>query len=208
MQETQSLESTRQTKRRAFPTILGVAAIIFGLDQVTKYLVLKYIPLEESWGYLPGLARLFKLTFIQNTGAAFGMFPQMGTILMAIAVVVVIGIILFHHHLPVENIWVRLSLGLQLGGAMGNLLDRIIHGYVVDFIDIGFWPIFNIADSAIVTGVTILAYFLWDEEDPPPEEAEPVPKSRPQPAARAMGSLTDTPPLPKTTSPKAGVAPN
>jgi signal peptidase II len=59
---------------------------------------------------------------------------------------------------------VRLSLGLQLGGAVGNLLDRLRSGYVVDFIDIGFWPIFNLADLAIVVGVAVLAYHLWRED--------------------------------------------
>jgi signal peptidase II len=57
------------------------------------------------------------------------------------------------------------SLGLQLGGALGNLLDRITRGYVVDFVDIGFWPIFNVADLSIVLGVTLLAYHLWNEEN-------------------------------------------
>lgn len=85
---------------------------------------------------------------------------------MVIAILVIAAIFLFYHHLPTENIWIRLSLGLQLGGAMGNLLDRIAHGYVVDFIDIGFWPIFNLADLSIVLGVSILAYHLWDEETP------------------------------------------
>ncbi len=84
---------------------------------------------------------------------------------MIIAIIVIIGIIVFHNHLPTENFWVRISLGLQLGGAMGNLADRILRGYVVDFVDIGFWPIFNIADASIVLGVAILAYHLWDEED-------------------------------------------
>lgn len=149
----------------AFPTILGVSAIVFGLDQISKFLVLKHIPLEGTWDYLPWLARLFRITFITNTGAAFGMFPQMGAVLMAIAAVVIVAITFFYHLLPTENIWVRISLGLQLGGAMGNLLDRAIHGYVVDFIDVGFWPIFNIADVSIVVGVSILAYFLWNEED-------------------------------------------
>jgi len=83
---------------------------------------------------------------------------------MIIAVVVIVGIIIFHNQLPTENIWVRISLGLQLGGAMGNLVDRIVRGYVVDFVDIGFWPIFNIADLSIVTGVALLAYHLWDED--------------------------------------------
>ena len=108
-----------------------------------------------------------KFTFISNTGAAFGMFPQLGTVFMVIAVIVVAGIVIYHNQLPTENIWVRISLGLPLGGAMGNLLDRLMHGYVVDFVDIGFWPIFNIADLSIVLGVIFLTYHLWDEENAP-----------------------------------------
>lgn len=110
------------------------------------------------------LSRLVKFTYISNTGAAFGMFPQLGTIFMIIAVLVIVGIIIFHRQLPIHNVWVRISLGLQLGGAMGNLVDRILRGYVVDFVDIGFWPIFNIADISIVVGVSMLAYCLWEEE--------------------------------------------
>lgn len=151
-------------QKSAFPTIIGLAAVVFALDQATKYLVVKHIPFRESWSLFPAFSKLFKLTFISNTGAAFGMFPQLGTIFMLVAVLVIAGIVLFHNHLPTENIWIRLSLGLQLGGAMGNLLDRILRGFVVDFVDIGFWPIFNIADLSIVLGVTILAYHLWDED--------------------------------------------
>lgn len=92
------------------------------------------------------------------------MFPQLGNAFMIVALIVIVGIIIFYHHLPTENILVRVSLGLQLGGAMGNLLDRLVRGYVVDFVDIGFWPIFNIADLSIVVGVAILAYCLWEEE--------------------------------------------
>lgn len=99
---------------------------------------------------------------------------------MVIAIMVIVAIVLFYHHLPIENIWIRFSLGLQLGGALGNLLDRIVHGYVVDFVDIGFWPIFNLADLSIVGGVTILAYHLWDEETPsgPPEKMPRLPQGR------------------------------
>lgn len=164
------------------PTIIGLAAIIFGLDQLTKHLVLKYIPLEGTWGYFPWLDRLFRITFIRNPGAAFGTFPEMGTALMGIALLVIVAIIFFHRNLPVENIWVRASLGLQLGGAMGNLLDRVIHGYVVDFVDIGFWPIFNIADCAIVLGVSTLAYFLWQEENQPASSIAPTPAKKDSPA--------------------------
>lgn len=149
----------------AFPTILGIAAVIFGLDQLTKALIVQNIPLYESWSLFPALSRLFRFTFITNTGAAFGMFPQLGGAFTIIALAVIAGIILFYHHLPTENLWVRLCLGLQLGGALGNLVDRITRGYVVDFVDIGFWPIFNLADISILLGVSVLAYFLWDEEE-------------------------------------------
>lgn len=152
-------------KGAAFPTILGIAAIIFALDQATKFLIVQNIPMHGSWSFAPAFARLFKFTFITNTGAAFGMFPQLGGAFMIVAMVVIVAIVIFYHHLPAEKFWVRVSLGLQLGGAMGNLLDRILRGYVVDFVDIGFWPIFNIADLSIVLGVTLLAYYLWHEEN-------------------------------------------
>jgi len=79
-------------------------------------------------------------------------------------VVVALAIVLYYRYLPTGSWLVCLSLGLQLGGAIGNLLDRIRFGHVVDFVDIGFWPIFNVADLAIVTGVAILAYCLWHED--------------------------------------------
>lgn len=139
--------------------------LVFALDQATKFLVVQNIPLHGSWSFFPGLAKIFQLTFITNTGAAFGMFPQLGGVFMVVAIVVIASIIIFYHHLPTANFWVRISLGLQLGGALGNLLDRITRGYVVDFVDIGFWPIFNVADLSIVFGVTLLAYCLWNEEN-------------------------------------------
>lgn len=152
-------------KRFALPTILSIAALIFVLDQTTKYWIVQNLPLNSSWSFFPGLAKIFQFTFVTNTGAAFGMFPQLGGMFMIIAIVVIATIIVFYRHLPTYNVWVRLSLGLQLGGALGNLLDRITRGYVVDFVDIGFWPIFNVADLSIVLGVTILAYYLWNEEN-------------------------------------------
>ncbi len=160
-------QSRPNVRDRTLPSIIGIALVVFFLDQATKFLILQNIPLGESWSLFPALERLFKFTFITNTGAAFGMFPQLGSIFMVVAIIVIIAIILFYHHLPIKNPWIRLSLGLQLGGAMGNLLDRLMHGYVVDFVDIGFWPIFNLADLSIVCGVAILAYHLWNEEDRP-----------------------------------------
>jgi signal peptidase II len=156
----------RATRRAAFPTILGVAALVFALDQATKYLVLQNIPSGTSWSFFPAFARLFQLTHITNSGAAFGSFSSLSQVFKVVAVVVIVAIFFFFHIFPVEKVWVRISLGLIVGGAMGNVLDRFVRpgSAVVDFIDIGFWPIGNIADWCIVTGVCILAYYLWDEE--------------------------------------------
>jgi signal peptidase II len=151
-------------ERTAFPTILGVAAIIFGLDQASKFLVTQYIPLWSSWSIIPVFDRLIKLTFITNTGMAFGLLPGFGDVFTVIRVLVMVGIVLFYNYFPTHNVWVRVSLGMVLGGVMGNFLDHIFRGYVVDFVDIGFWPIFNIADVSIIIGLCLLTYHLWDPE--------------------------------------------
>jgi signal peptidase II len=145
---------------------LGLGAIIFALDQAAKFLVLRYIPEGESWSFFPAFAKLFQFTHITNTGAAFGSFPGLGEVFKYVAIGVIIAIMLFFYHLPTEYIGVRVSLGLIVGGALGNLLDRLLRpaSAVVDFIDIGFWPIGNIADFSIIIGVSILACYLWNED--------------------------------------------
>ena len=79
---------------------------------------------------------------------------------MVIAVVVVVVIVVYYRYLPGNQWLVQASLGLQLGGALGNLLDRLSHGHVIDFIDFKVWPVFNVADSSVFVGVVILAYYL------------------------------------------------
>jgi signal peptidase II len=148
----------------SFLALVGVAIIVLASDQLTKRWVSTGLPEGGWWSPFPGLWRVFRITHITNSGAAFGMFPDQGNFFIIVAVLVVLAIVLYYRYLPTGQWLVRLSLGLQLGGAMGNLLDRIRSGYVVDFVDIGFWPIFNVADVSIVTGVTILAYCLWRED--------------------------------------------
>ncbi|MFQ5855079.1 MAG: signal peptidase II [Anaerolineae bacterium] len=145
-----------------------LALLIFGADQASKYLVLTRLALGESWTPVPGLDRFVSITHVINPGAAFGLFPDQGSLFAVIAVVVVVAILAYYRYLPAHNWFVRLSLGLQLGGALGNLADRLQRGHVIDFIDFKIWPVFNLADMAIVTGVGILAYFLMHE----PEESD------------------------------------
>jgi len=148
----------------SFVVLLGVGALVLALDQITKLLVLVSLPEGAWWSPLPGLWRVFRITHIINSGAAFGIFPDQGNFFIVVAAIVALAIVLYYRYLPDGQWLVRLSLGLQLGGAIGNLIDRLRFGHVVDFIDIGFWPIFNVADISIVGGVALLAYCLWRED--------------------------------------------
>jgi len=146
-----------------------MAALVLLVDQVSKYLVMTRLGEGQSWDVMPWLASFFRITHVTNTGAAFGLFPQWGDFFIVIAAVVIVAILIYQRHLPNGQWLVRLALGFQLGGAIGNLTDRLIRGSVVDFIDLSFWPlrewpVFNLADTSIVTGVVLLALLmLWEE---------------------------------------------
>jgi signal peptidase II len=145
-----------------------VAVIVLALDQLTKSWIETHIPMGESLAPWPALAPYFKLVHLANTGAAFGLLRGQGGLFVVIALVVIVTVLIYARYLPVDNQAVRLCLGLQLGGAAGNLLDRLQHGQVTDFLLFSLplrgrvleWPSFNVADSAIVVGVAILAFFL------------------------------------------------
>jgi signal peptidase II len=160
-EETIERESISDSEKVKWALFFGVAALVLVVDQITKHIVLTQLAVGEMWNPVRFLMPLVRVTHVTNTGAAFGMFREYGVFFAVIAVVVVIGIIGFYRYLPPHQGWLRVSLGLQLGGALGNLLDRIRLGSVVDFIDFRPWPaVFNLADTAIVTGVAILAFFL------------------------------------------------
>jgi signal peptidase II len=138
----------------------GVAILTLVIDHISKWVVMASLRPGESWNPVAALERYVSLTYVTNTGAVFGLFPDYGSIFMVIAVVVVAAIILYYRHLPGDQWLVQTSLGLQLGGALGNLIDRLRYGHVIDFIDFKFWPVFNVADSSIFVGVVILAFHL------------------------------------------------
>lgn len=159
---------------RRLPIVPILALVVLALDQATKWLVLQSLPLGQPVYPIPALSWLFGFTYVTNTGIAFGLFKEAGTFFIFLAVVVVTFIVYYLRSLPKDQMLVRIALGLQLGGAFGNLIDRLRLGYVVDFIDFKFWPIFNIADSAIVGGVVLLAVSMWREGRS--KSSEPTPK--------------------------------
>lgn len=105
---------------------------------------------------IPVITNVFHITYVHNFGAAFGLFAHRTGFFIFITTVVVLLIFVFLRHLPKEQKLLRAALVLQLGGATGNLIDRVRLGYVIDFFDLRVWPVFNVADIAIVFGVGLL----------------------------------------------------
>lgn len=143
-------------KRRVDLLLFAVGLLVLALDQLTKYWI--------TTNLYPGQAippeGLVRIHYVTNTGAAFGLFRDQTILFVLIAAAVAVMIVIYHRVLSSDALLFRLALGLQLGGAVGNLLDRVRFGHVIDFVDVGFWPVFNLADSAIVVGVIVLGYFL------------------------------------------------
>jgi signal peptidase II len=144
--------------------LIGVALLAILADQLSKAYVVAHLALHESWMPLSFIEPVFRFTHVHNTGAAFGLFPEGGSIFLIIAVIVSSVIIYYYRQLPRDAWLVRLALGLQLGGALGNVIDRVRLGYVVDFLHLEHWPVFNVADSSIVIGVALLALVMLREE--------------------------------------------
>lgn len=151
-------------RNRKWILMLAVALTVILLDQVTKALVVANLALNEEWMPIEALRPYFTIHHIRNTGAAFGIFPEGGTFFMVVAFIVVGVIFYFYRQMPDSPPAVRVALGFQLGGAMGNLIDRLRQGYVVDFLDAKIWPVSNFADISIVSGVSALLLLIWWEE--------------------------------------------
>jgi signal peptidase II len=140
--------------------LIQLAGLVFLIDQFSKYLVTEFLAYRESFpaeGFL-------RITHTFNTGSAFGLFQGQNTPLILVSVVGIAVLVLLYRSQSLPTAWLRLSLGLQLGGAAGNLIDRLRLGHVTDWADVGPWPVFNLADASIVTGLIILAgLFLMND---------------------------------------------
>jgi signal peptidase II len=134
------------------------AILVLFLDQLSKHLAAKNLILNQS---VPIIKGIFHLTLIHNRGAAFGILKNQAPLFIFISL---FAIILIYFNLKKsrnkENIVFNISLALILGGALGNLIDRLFLGYVIDFLDFRIWPVFNVADSAITIGAILLGYSI------------------------------------------------
>lgn len=144
--------------------LMGIAGFIIALDQWTKYQVRTSLELGEAWTPIKGIGEYFRIVHWSNTGAAFGLFPQASNFITIIAVIVSLVIIFYWPRVPSQQIALRIALAMQLGGAVGNLISRLTQGIVTDFIAVGKFPVFNVADSSISVGVAILIIATWVDE--------------------------------------------
>ena len=149
-------------RRHIIPFV--VMALVVPLDQITKFYISSSMSLHDSFPVIDGL---FNITYVRNTGAAFGFLAKASpmircTFLIAVTVAVILLIIYYIWKIKAEEKLFVFPLSLILGGAVGNLIDRVHFGYVIDFLDfyIGsyHWPAFNVADSAISIGAIILIF--------------------------------------------------
>jgi signal peptidase II len=155
---------------------LWISGAIVALDQATKAIVDRYLELHESRTIVEGFARL---TYVQNRGAAFGILsdadlPYQSVLFSVVGIIALGAIAVYAWKLPVTSRLPRTALALIMGGAVGNLLDRVRLGYVIDYVDVYWgrhhWPAFNVADSAISIGVALLVLDIL--RTPPPETAK------------------------------------
>jgi len=152
---------------------LVISSIILISDQITKLWIVQLLGPEPVVKFQPLIGDWFRLVYSHNNGIAFNLFQGASPIFILTSILIS-GFILYGYifHLPNQSLIVQISIGLILGGAFGNTVDRIRVGYVIDFIQVGWWPVFNVADSAITTGAVLLAiYLIFTQQQPEPAPA-------------------------------------
>lgn len=168
-------ETKRCPLRRRWLPLAAISLPLFLLDQGTKWWVLSEIPLHGSIPVIPGF---FNLTHCYNTGAAFGLGQNNNLFFLLLSAAAFLGITAFWMLEKIREIPTRFACALLLAGIAGNLLDRILHGHVVDFLDFvlpwyGVWPAFNVADSCIcVAAATLVVASFFSP--PPPKKSPPA----------------------------------
>ena len=152
---------------QTYGMMFTIAGVIVALDQWTKWLVRTNIPLGGTWlpESLQWLSPFARIVNWHNKGAAFGMF-QNGSMVFAVLAFIVIGAIIYYYPQVEKHDWtLRIAMSMQLAGALGNLIDRLTQeGRVTDFLSVGTFPVFNVADSSITVGTIILLLGIYIQE--------------------------------------------
>jgi signal peptidase II len=143
-------EDAAPSRSRQLTVMLSTAIVVFVVDHLSKWLVTQHIALGSQ---VPASGPV-TIHHIENRGAAFGLFPQLQVVFLVVAAAVALYILVAGRRFG-PGVFPQVLLGCVLGGAIANALDRFVQGYVVDFIDLQRWPVFNVADMAIVIGILL-----------------------------------------------------
>lgn len=139
-------------------TTLLIAIFVTVFDQLVKWIVVSHMELGET---IPLIRNVFHLTYILNPGAAFGLLPHQDWFFLAIVAALFAAFFVMRKRIPGKPFYFPAAVGMLLGGALGNGIDRVRLGAVVDFFDFRIWPIFNVADIFICLGVGLIAFYFW-----------------------------------------------
>lgn len=170
--------------------LFPVSGTIILLDQITKAIVRSNLSQGEAWSPWPWLMPYARIVHWNNTGVAFGLLQGQNFIFTILAVIIAAAIVYYYPKFSKEDWPLRLALALQFGGAIGNLIDRITVGHVTDFISVGNFAVFNIADSSITVGVGVMILGIWWKEKQESKHADQLIKSN-------SGNSTDQSPVTK-----------
>ena len=141
--------------------VFSTALVVVLLDQLTKLLIKQNLRLNQS---IPIIKNVLHLTYVTNTGSAFGLFKSLNVFFVFFSIIVIIAIFYYLKKKIKENEkLLQFAIGLLLGGTFGNLIDRLMYGFVIDFIDFRIWPVFNVADSAVTISIMLLIFLLWEK---------------------------------------------
>lgn len=141
--------------------LFAIAGILIALDQWTKSLVRANLVIGEIYRPDLWITQYARIVHWTNYGAAFGIFQNLSTVFAVLSSIVSLIIIYYFPQIPREDFFVRFAMGMLLGGAVGNLVDRLARGYVTDFLSVGSFPVFNVADASVSTGVVVLFIGMW-----------------------------------------------
>jgi len=171
------VEDSLRNTIKSYALLFGVGGLIIAFDQWTKMLVRQNLAFGEMWSPWDWLTPYARIVHWQNTGAAFGMLQGYNLVFSVLAILVSLAIIYFFPKVPATDWPLRLAMALQFGGAVGNLIDRVLLGQVTDFISVYTFAVFNVADASISIGVAVLLFGLWfkdgfPKKKPPVQEHE------------------------------------
>jgi signal peptidase II len=176
-------ESKLKKNLKSYLILFPIAAGIIALDQWTKSLIRNTLAVGEIWSPWDWLMPYARVVHWQNTGVAFGMFQDNNVLFTVLVSIIALVIIIYYPQLTEGDWFLMIALSMQLGGAVGNLIDRLTVGHVTDFISVGNFAVFNVADASVTVGVGIMILGLWvqenkqrkkiKEEVPEPKELDP-----------------------------------